>query len=295
MNSSHVSWLHGSELNKDPLFKGSKGNVYNEQDRMPLFEVEEFPGGLLIGARRNADGGKYYWRITPWIMPWYSIIPPRAGHPLGAHAWVPIDDETCWAWSINYHPKRALTKSEVSAMQDGEGIHVKYVPGTFIPLANKSNNYLLDREVAAHGHSSTGVDGIAMQDASIQESMGPIQDRTKEHLCATDSGIVMTRKILLRAAKAAAEGRRSAGDRAGSAACAFSVDRARQGRLVHRRRQARSLCPVGHRSVVGVKNSSFWRCKQTQLMPGMTRNAIPPRSWPACQSPRSRAASLPRP
>ena len=52
IDSSHVSWLHGSELNKDPLFKGSKGNVYNEQDRMPLFEVEEFPGGLLIGARR---------------------------------------------------------------------------------------------------------------------------------------------------------------------------------------------------------------------------------------------------
>jgi hypothetical protein len=65
---------------------------------------------------------------------------------------------------------------------------------------------LLDRESQRHGHSSTGVDGIAMQDASIQESMGPIQDRTKEHLCATDSGIVRTRKILLRAAKAAAEG-----------------------------------------------------------------------------------------
>src|SRR5262249_31229110 len=92
-----------------------------------------------------------------------------------------------------------------SAMRDGEGIHVKYVPGTFIPLANKSNNYLLDRQSQRHGHSSTGVDGIAMQDASIQESMGPIQDRTKEHLCATDTGIIMTRKILLRAARAAAE------------------------------------------------------------------------------------------
>src|SRR5258708_33757919 len=91
-------------------------------------------------------------------------------------------------------------------MQDGEGIHVKYVPGTFIPLANKSNNYLMDRESQQYGHSSTGVDGIAMQDASIQESMGAIQDRTKEHLCATDRGIVMTRKIMLRAAKAAAEG-----------------------------------------------------------------------------------------
>jgi phthalate 4,5-dioxygenase oxygenase subunit len=45
-----------------------------------------------------------------------------------------------------------------------------------------------------------------MQDASIQESMGGIQDRTKEHLCATDSGIIMTRKVLLSAAKSAAEG-----------------------------------------------------------------------------------------
>ena len=219
---------------------------------MPLFEVEEFSGGLLIGARRNADAGKYYWRITPWIMPWYTIIPPRAGHPLGAHAWVPIDDETCWAWSINYHPKRALTKSEVSAMQDGEGIHVKYVPGTFIPLANKSNNYLMDREAQAAGHSATGVDGIAMQDASIQESMGAIQDRTKEHLCATDAGIIMTRKT--DAARGQGRGRRQAGagDRAGGAARALGGDRARPGRLVQRRRQARALRRTGHRADVGL-------------------------------------------
>jgi hypothetical protein len=46
-----------------------------------------------------------------------------------------------------------------------------------------------------------------MQDASLQESMGPIQDRTREHLCMTDKGIVGTRSRLLRAAKAAREGK----------------------------------------------------------------------------------------
>ena len=206
IDSSHVSFLHSGELETDPLFKGSKGNQYNLEDRMPVFEVVDFEGGLLIGARRKADHGKYYWRITPWIMPWHTIIAPRAGHPLGAHVWVPIDDHHCWAWSINYHPNRALSASELKAMKDGAGIHVKYVPGTFIPLANKGNNYLMDRAAQQHGHSSTGVDGIAMQDASIQESMGAIQDRTHEHLCATDKGIVMARRMLLRAAKAAAEG-----------------------------------------------------------------------------------------
>jgi nitrite reductase/ring-hydroxylating ferredoxin subunit len=207
IDSSHVSFLHSGELETDPLFKGSRGNQYNLKDRMPVFEVVDFDGGLLIGARRNADQGRYYWRITPWVMPWFTIIPPRAGHPLGAHAWVPIDDEHCWAWSINYHPSRDLTGAEVKAMKEGAGIHVKYVPGTFVPLANKSNDYLLDRATQRRGRSYSGVEGIAMQDASLQESMGPIQDRTKEHLCMTDKGIVGTRSRLLRAAKAAREGK----------------------------------------------------------------------------------------
>jgi nitrite reductase/ring-hydroxylating ferredoxin subunit len=207
IDSSHVSFLHSGELNTDPLFKGSRANQYNLNDRMPFFDVVDFEGGLLIGARRNGDAGRYYWRITPWIMPWHTIIPPRAGHPLGAHVWVPIDDRRCWAWSINYHPNRDLAAAERKAMEEGAGIHVKYVPGTFIPLANRRNDYLIDRAQQKRGRSYSGVEGIAMQDASLQESMGAIQDRTREHLCLTDKGIVATRSRLLRAAKANREGK----------------------------------------------------------------------------------------
>ena len=140
-------------------------------------------------------------------MPWYTIIPPRAGHPLGAHAWVPIDDHHCWAWSINYHPKRDLMDAERNAMAEGKGIHVAYVPGTFIPAANKRNDYLIDRKAQASGRLASGVEGIAMQDASLQESMGPIQNRTKENLCLTDTGIVATRRELMRAEQANQDGR----------------------------------------------------------------------------------------
>jgi len=203
IDSSHVSFLHGAALKRDPLFKGSKGNEYNLRDSMPEFDVVDFPGGLLIGARRNAERGRYYWRITPWVLPTHTIIPPRAGHPLGAHVWVPIDDQHCWAWSINYHPRRSLKISELKAMRSGKGIHVKYVPGTFLPLQNRRNDYLIDRK----SENFSGVEGIAMQDASLQESMGPIQDRTRENLCPTDRGIVMARKKLLEAAQAARESR----------------------------------------------------------------------------------------
>jgi hypothetical protein len=44
-----------------------------------------------------------------------------------------------------------------------------------------------------------------MQDASLQESMGPVCDRTKENLVGTDNGIIMARHRLMRAAKALAE------------------------------------------------------------------------------------------
>jgi phenylpropionate dioxygenase-like ring-hydroxylating dioxygenase large terminal subunit len=35
IDSSHVSWLHGQNLNSDPLFAGSKGNKYNFGDLKP--------------------------------------------------------------------------------------------------------------------------------------------------------------------------------------------------------------------------------------------------------------------
>jgi phenylpropionate dioxygenase-like ring-hydroxylating dioxygenase large terminal subunit len=205
IDSSHVSWLHRGTIDRDPHFRGSKGNEYNMKDVAPVFEVVEQPGGLYIGARRNAENGNFYWRITPWVMPSFTMVPPRADHPLHGHFWIPIDDENCWAWSYDYHPVRKLTNEEVQSAKNGEGIHVRYVPGTFRPLANKDNDYLIDREAQKAGILYSGVEGFSMQDASVQESMGPIIDRTKENLVGTDNGIIMARHRLMKAARALAD------------------------------------------------------------------------------------------
>jgi phenylpropionate dioxygenase-like ring-hydroxylating dioxygenase large terminal subunit len=205
IDSSHVSFLHSGQLNNDPLFKGAAGNKYNIADKKPVFEVVPADGGLFIGARRLAEDDQYYWRITPWIMPCFTMVPPRGDHPVHGHFWVPIDDHNNWAWSFDYHPTRALRDSERQAMKDGQGIHVKYVPGTYIPLANKGNDYLMDRAAQKAGLQYSGVEGIGMQDASLQESMGSIQDRTREHLVSTDNGIIMMRQRIMKAAKALAE------------------------------------------------------------------------------------------
>jgi phthalate 4,5-dioxygenase oxygenase subunit len=202
IDSSHVSWLHSGGLRTDPLFRGAQGNKYNLADRKVFFEVAESDGGLLIGARRNAEEGHYYWRITPWVMPAFTMIPPRGDHPVHGHFWIPIDDENCWTYSYDYHPVRPLSEAELTAMRDGHGVHNEYVPGTFRPLQNKDNDYLMDRAAQRRGDTYSGIKGIAMQDASLQESMGPIVDRAKERLVSTDSGIIMARRKLWRAAEA---------------------------------------------------------------------------------------------
>jgi phenylpropionate dioxygenase-like ring-hydroxylating dioxygenase large terminal subunit len=205
IDSSHVSFLHRGNINSDPLFKGAKGNQYNLSDARPVFEVVESPGGLYIGARRNAEEGNYYWRITQWVIPSFTMIPPRGGHSVHGHFWIPIDDENCWAWSYDFHPTRELTGAEREAMRQGKGIHVLNMPGTFRPVANKDNDYLIDRAAQLRGDTYSGVEGIAMQDASLQESMGPVVDRSKENLVSTDNGIIMARHRLIQAAKALAE------------------------------------------------------------------------------------------
>ena len=92
-------------------------------------------------------------------------------------------------------------------MRTGAGIHVKYIPGTYVPLQNKRNDYLMDRNAQNAGLTFSGIEGIGMQDASLQESMGPIIDRSLEKLMPTDKGIVMARRRLLNAAAANREGK----------------------------------------------------------------------------------------
>ncbi len=91
-------------------------------------------------------------------------------------------------------------------MRNGGGIHVNLIPGSFRPVVNKDNDYMIDRLAQKHHKSYCGVKGIAMQDAAIQESCGPIQDRTKENLVSTDNGVIMARVRLRKAALAVAQG-----------------------------------------------------------------------------------------
>ena len=96
-------------------------------------------------------------------------------------------------------------------MRSGAGVHADLIPGTFRPVANRSNGYLMDRAAQEAGHYYSGIKGLAIQDASVQESMGPITDRSKENLVSTDNAIIMARLRLRKAAQAVQKGERAPG------------------------------------------------------------------------------------
>ncbi len=207
IDTSHVSFVHRYEVDQDPMHKGVKALDYIKADGNVVFTIEDMPYGLVLLGRRKGDTDSFYWRITQWLFPWYTLIPPFGHHSLAGHVWVPIDDHNCWAWSINFHPDKPLSSEERSQMEEGKGIHVQYeAPGSFRPIANKDNEYMIDRVAQKQKRAYSGVFGFSAQDYSLQESMGPIQDHENEKLLHTDKAIVMARKMLLESAQNLAKG-----------------------------------------------------------------------------------------
>lgn len=207
IDTAHVSYVHRYEVDTDPMHQGVKALDYIKADGNVVFEIEKTSFGLSLFGRRLGEPDSYYWRVTQWLFPWFTLIAPFGDHALGGHVWVPIDDHNCWAWSINWQPKQPLSAHEREAMQAGKGIHVEYeAPGSFVPKANVTNDYLIDRVAQREKRSYSGVFGFSAQDYSLQESMGPIQNHEAEQLLPTDKAIVMARRMLYEAAQGLAQG-----------------------------------------------------------------------------------------
>jgi len=109
-----VSYVHRYEVDNDPMHKGVKALDYIKADGNVVFEIEKMPFGLSLFGRRMGEPDSYYWRVTQWLFPWFTLIAPFGDHALGGHVWVPIDDYSCWAWSINWQPSRPLNAEEVA-------------------------------------------------------------------------------------------------------------------------------------------------------------------------------------
>jgi hypothetical protein len=172
------------------------------KDSAPKFSVEETEYGLAIGARRNWDSDHYYWRLTQFLMPSFTLIPSEAGSPVNFTAAVPVDDMNMVGFTATWLPDRPMKEDDIRIIESWKGAYAEVDPITFEPIANRANDYLLDRE-RQRTENFTGMRGIREEDIAVQEDQygGPIADRTKEHLGTSDAGVIALRRRLLKAAR----------------------------------------------------------------------------------------------
>ena len=200
IDTSHLYFLHGRLNEEDAPALG----VWH-QDKHPRLEIVSTDGGVMYGARREENEAEYYWRITQFLLPIYAYFPPGGFVGVPGHIWVPIDDEHTMAWTVICSPDRPLSEEERQRMDPANS--VEYLPATsdalgrWRPKENKSNDYLHDFELQ-RTKTFTGIRSIFLQDQVVTEGMGPIYDRTQEHLGSSDAMVIQVRKRLMDAARA---------------------------------------------------------------------------------------------
>ncbi|MFV0297188.1 MAG: Rieske 2Fe-2S domain-containing protein [Hyphomicrobiaceae bacterium] len=170
------------------------------KDPRPVIKVLPHEAGLVVGGGRVTEGEDLYWRIAQFLMPFHSYTPSALpGQTIFGQTFVPFSDRNCWIYCYAWNPERPLTDEERESYANGGAIFAE-IDENHVPLRGRFNDYMIDR-AAQRTSSYTGIKGVSEQDAALQDSQGDIADRTREHLGATDLGIMHFRRLVMESAR----------------------------------------------------------------------------------------------
>jgi phthalate 4,5-dioxygenase oxygenase subunit len=214
IDSSHSSFLHRA-LTTDAANVGIVG--FRISATAPKNEVDLTDYGFAYASIRALEG-KDFVRIYHFVMPFHTLFARQIGQsgevnkPEGSgHIFVPMDDENTMVYNLVY-------SFGAEPLQDKEAIEIRRGrgPGSqtedFRKVRNKSNDWHINRQ-AQKTKTFTGIQGINTQDHAVQESMGPIVDRRREHLGASDLAVIKMRRLLLDSIKVLQNGQDPSGIR----------------------------------------------------------------------------------
>jgi phthalate 4,5-dioxygenase oxygenase subunit len=212
VDPAHTSFLHRFFHDEEPgtgygkLFRDKAIDSDMPMTRImrefprPRIEVEPTEFGMrLITLRRISDANTHV-RVTNLVFPNAFTIPMSS--EMTITQWhVPIDDTRHYWYAIFTSFGAPVDKDEMRRQR-----LALYELPDYIPRKNKSNDYGFDPNEQEHEtYTGMGTD-INVHDQWACESMGPIQDRTREHLGQSDKAITAYRRILRGAIEAAGNG-----------------------------------------------------------------------------------------
>ena len=187
----------------------------------PRYDVAHTTYGIDAIAIRPLDDGSSYIRTTKYVLPFVSLVPSAPGGSDGDVDGVifivsPVDDTNhvlfFGFWSvtreINDGTYTGIPRAQQSLVGDRPFDRDNF--GGF--TGGRDDNWGQDREAMKRGHFSGFTGNLLQEDTVTQVSMGPIVDRTKEHLSSSDVAIIHARRVLLAALDRVAAGQPPIGD-----------------------------------------------------------------------------------
>ena len=202
LDSAHATIMHREDI-------GDRAWLSDYERTIPRIDVERTPYGYQYSGVRNLKD-KQWVRVYQYVMPVTQMrgmiqglfnkegVPPK----IDGHFWVPIDDENCYVynWMYSYQPADPIPLDIAIDEERRFGRAPEDFNPDFTMRQNMANDYEIDR-TKQKTSSFTGIAGVNTQDVALQEGMGPICDRTQEHLGTTDRAIIVMRQLLLEACK----------------------------------------------------------------------------------------------
>jgi phthalate 4,5-dioxygenase len=212
IDPAHTSFLHRFFHDEDP--KGQYGKLFRDASMdsempmtkimrefpVPRIEVEPTDYGFRIATLRRISDKNTHIRVTNLMFPNAFIIP--MSREMTITQWhVPVDDKKHYWYAIFTSFTTPVNKEEMRRQR----LELYELPD-YVPRKNKHNDYGFDPHEQEHDtYTGMGAD-INVHDQWACESMGEIQDRTREHLGQSDKAITAYRRLLRTAIEAAQNG-----------------------------------------------------------------------------------------
>ena len=171
-------------------------------DLCPVLEAEDTDYGFRYAATRkpnvNAQTHKYV-RVTLYVVPTTSFIPRPMDPAQTGHVQinVPVDDRTCMFYGVFFSQDGRPVDHDAMRERVRARRGIDLDDGYF--SFGHAGNWWNQNRAAMKAGSWVGIEGFPRQDMAVQESMGPIVDRTREHLGTSDIAIIRMRRRMLEA------------------------------------------------------------------------------------------------
>jgi phthalate 4,5-dioxygenase oxygenase subunit len=207
VDSTHATILHNMQI-------GDRSWLHDFEATVPRLELERTNYGFTYSGVRVLPDHQWV-RVYHFVMPSIQMRGTIQGLDLqdgyiprvDGHLWIPIDDETTWVFNFMYShdPQTPLPHDQAIGVEVRAGRGPDDLTADYRAKRNSRNDYEIDRRLQKTT-SFTGIKGVNTQDFALQEAMGPIVDRTKEHLGTTDRAVIVMRQQLLEATHAVERG-----------------------------------------------------------------------------------------